>query len=163
MVPVAHGGSAAVFNKDVDRRLCQPARQRALPLDVNPGKDTMVWSQNAEPLSLYCGDETDGETLRACEQIFDSLLSYKEGGVDVQPGLAEMPTRRTADLTEWTVKLAPGRQVLRRHGRSRPRTSWPPMRVQWDAANKLHVGNTGNFDYWSALFGGFLNPKPAKT
>ncbi len=33
--------------------------------------------------------------------------------------------------------------------------------VQWDAANPLHVGNTGNFDYWTYLFTAFLNPKPA--
>ena len=38
--------------------------------------------QNAEPLSLYCADETDGETLRACEQIIESLYGYKIGGTD---------------------------------------------------------------------------------
>ncbi len=29
--------------------------------------------------------------------------------------------------------------------------------VEWDAANPLHVGRTGNFNYFSALFGAFLN------
>ena len=57
-----------------------------------------------EPLSLYCGDETDGESLRACEQIFDPLLNYKIGGVDVEKGLADSWTINT-DLTEWTIKL----------------------------------------------------------
>ena len=33
-------------------------------------------------------------------------------------------------------------------------------RVQWDAADPRHVGRTGNFEYWGALFGGFLNPPP---
>ena len=33
--------------------------------------------------------------------------------------------------------------------------------AQWDAANPLHKGRTGGFDYWLALFGGFLNPPPA--
>ena len=53
-----------------------------------PGQDTFVWMQNAEPLSLYCADETDGESLRACEQIFESLLSYKIGrhGSGAGPG-----------------------------------------------------------------------------
>ena len=32
--------------------------------------------------------------------------------------------------------------------------------VQWDVANKLHVGNTGNFDYWTGPFGAFLNAPP---
>ncbi len=30
--------------------------------------------------------------------------------------------------------------------------------VQWDAANPLHKGRTGDFTYFSSLFGGFLNP-----
>ena len=33
--------------------------------------------------------------------------------------------------------------------------------VQWDAADPLHTGSTGKFDYWSAFFGGFLNPPNA--
>ena len=27
---------------------------------------------------------------------------------------------------------------------------------QWDPNNPLHVGNGGTFDYWAALWGGFL-------
>ena len=69
-----------------------------------PGKDTFVWVQNAEPLSLYCSDETDGETLRVCEQIFDPLLTYKIGGTDVVTGLATSFTPNTA-LNKWTIKL----------------------------------------------------------
>ena len=41
--------------------------------------------QNAEPIGLYPADETDGETLRACEQINESLLGYKVAGTDVVP------------------------------------------------------------------------------
>jgi len=33
-----------------------------------------VYMQNAEPIGLYCADESDGETLRACEQMLESLL-----------------------------------------------------------------------------------------
>jgi peptide/nickel transport system substrate-binding protein len=160
MVPVAHGGSAAVFNKDVAGAYAAVIGGEHFRLMSIPGKDTLVWSQNAEPLSLYCSDESDGETLRACEQIFDSLLSYKEGGTSVEPGLADMPTAST-DLTEWTLKIHPGIKF----SDGTPLTAKDVVAtysVQWDAANKLHVGNTGNFDYWTGLFGGFLNPKPAK-
>jgi hypothetical protein len=45
---------------------------------MNPGgREALVWMQNAEPIGLYCADETDGETLRACEQIMQSLLAYE--------------------------------------------------------------------------------------
>jgi ABC-type transport system substrate-binding protein len=74
-----------------------------------PDQDTFVWMQNAEPLSLYCADETDGESLRACEQLFDPLLSYTIGGTEVEPNLAELPEAND-DLTEWTVTLKPGVQ-----------------------------------------------------
>jgi hypothetical protein len=30
--------------------------------------------------------------------------------------------------------------------------------AQWDTKNKNHVGNAGTFDYFPALWGGFLNP-----
>ena len=37
------------------------------------------------------------------------------------------------------------------------------LAVQWDAADPLHTGRSGAFDYWSGLFGGFLNPPPTPT
>ena len=120
------------------------------------GQDQIVWIQNAEPISLYCSDETDGETLRACEQIFNSLLSYKPGGTSVEPGVADKCTPN-ADLTVWTCNLHPGVKF----SDGTPLTANDVVAtyaVQWDAADPLHTGSTGNFDYWSAFFGGFLNP-----
>ena len=63
--------------------------------------------QNAEPGGIYCADETDGESLRVCEQIGESLLSYKIGGTDVEPGLAAKYSSNP-DLTEWTFTLRDG-------------------------------------------------------
>ncbi|MBE7549912.1 MAG: hypothetical protein HS126_02395 [Anaerolineales bacterium] len=72
-----------------------------------PGQDTFVWMQNAEPIGLYCADETDGESLRACEQSNESLLAYEVGGTAVEPALAES-YEANEDLTEWTFKLRVG-------------------------------------------------------
>jgi len=33
--------------------------------------------------------------------------------------------------------------------------------AQWDTKHPLHKGRTTAFEYWPALFGGFLNPPPA--
>ena len=74
---------------------------------IDSGGDTLVWMQNAEPISLYCADETDGETCRACEQINEALLSYKVGGTEVEPALAEKYVAND-DLTEWTFNLREG-------------------------------------------------------
>jgi ABC-type transport system substrate-binding protein len=159
MVPVAHGGSATVFQADVTGAHASPLGNESFKGMAAPGKDTFVWMQNAEPLSLYCADETDGESLRACEQIFDPLLSYKVGGVEVEPGLATECTAN-ADLTEWTCKLRSGVKF----SDDTPLTAKDVVAtyaVQWDKNHPLHKGNTGNFDYWTYLFTAFLEEKPA--
>ncbi len=159
MIPVAHGGSATVFGADVTGAHASPLGNEAFKVMEAPGKDVFVWIQNAEPLSLYCADETDGESLRACEQIFDPLLSYKIGGTEVEPNLAEMPTPN-ADLTEWTVKLRSG--VKFSDGTAlTAKDVVATFAVQWDKNHKLHTGNTGNFDYWTYLFTTFLEVPPA--
>lgn len=156
MIPVAHGGSAVAYKATVAGAHTGPLGNEKMAVMAVPGQDTFVWMQNAEPLSLYCADETDGESLRACEQINESLLSFKTGGVAVEPGLAAMP-KVNADLTEWTFVLRAGAKF----SDGTPVTANDVVKtlaVQWDAADPLHVGNTGAFDYWSGLFGGFLNP-----
>jgi ABC-type transport system substrate-binding protein len=159
MVPVAHGGSATAFKAEVTGAHASPLGNEYFAVMEVPGQDTFVWMQNAEPLSLYCADETDGETLRACEQVFESLLSYKVGGVEVEPGLANMPTAND-DLTEWTVVLQDGVQF----SDGTPVTSQDVVAtyaVQWDKNHPLHKGNSGNFDYYPGLFGPNLEAPPA--
>ena len=64
------------------------------------GRDQLVFQQNSEPSGLYCGDESDGDSLRNCEQIFDSLYGYKIGGIDTEPALATKlrPERRLQEV-----------------------------------------------------------------
>jgi ABC-type transport system substrate-binding protein len=122
------------------------------------GQDTFVWMQNAEPISLYCADETDGESLRACEQVTQSLLGYEVGGTAVEPALAES-YEANEDLTEWTFNLRQG--VMFHDGSTLDANDVVTSLVaQWDAAHPLHTGNTGAFSYWSGLFGPFLNAPP---
>jgi ABC-type transport system substrate-binding protein len=158
MIPVAHGGSATVYGAQVAGAHSSPLGNESFKVVSVPGKDTFTWVQNGEPGSLYCADETDGEALRACEQIFDPLLSYKVGGVDVEMNLAESVTANT-DLTEWTVVLKPNLKF----SDGSPLTATDVVvtyAAQWDAKHPLHTGRTGTFDYWTYLFTGFLNPPP---
>ncbi len=148
-----------MFGADVTGAHASPLGNEAFKVMEAPGKDVFVWVQNAEPLSLYCADETDGESLRACEQIFDPLLSYKIGSTEVEANIAELPTAN-ADLTEWTVKLQEGVKF----SDGTPLTAKDVVvsyAVQWDKNNALHKGNTGNFDYWTYLFTAFLEVPPA--
>ncbi len=158
MIPVAHGGSAVAYKAGLE------GNPHASPLGnetfavMGNGTDTFVWMQNAEPISLYCADETDGESLRACEQVTQSLLGYEVGGTAVEPVLAES-YETNDDLTEWTFTLRQG--VVFHDGSSLDAIDVvKSLVVQWDAADPLHTGNTGGFSYWSGLFGPFLNAPP---
>jgi ABC-type transport system substrate-binding protein len=122
---------------------------------MNPGKDTFVYMQNAEPISLFCADETDGESLSPCQQVTEPLFSYATDSGTVVPRLATA-CEPNADLTVWSCALRTG--VTFHDGSTFDANdvvfSWS---VGLDAANPLHVGNTGGFFYYEYLWGGFIN------
>lgn len=154
MIPVAHGGSADAFQANCTGAHSSPLTREKMNV-IDCGGDTLVWMQNAEPVSLYCADETDGETFRACEQIAEALFSYKVGTTDVEPALAESYDVN-ADLTEWTFHLRPN--VKFSDGSDFDANdvvaTWD---AQWDAASPLHKGRVGDFTYFQAYFTKFKN------
>ena len=155
-VIVAHGGSGTVFKADVTGAHSSPLSNETFSVMQAADRATLVWMQNAEPLSLFCGDETDGETLRACEQINESLYAYEVGGTAVIPSLAT-DCAASADLATWTCTLRDG--VKFHDGADLDANDVVlTFALQWDAAHPLHVGRSGAFEYFPGLFGGFLNP-----
>jgi peptide/nickel transport system substrate-binding protein len=155
-VIMAHGGSGTAYKADVAGAHSSPLSNEIFSVMKAGDRDTLVWMQNAEPLSIYCGDESDGETLRACEQVFESLYGYEIGGTKAVPSLATGCTSN-ADLTVWTCTLREG--VKFHNGADLDANDvLMSFALQWDAASPLHVGRTGAFEYFAGLFGGFLNP-----
>ena len=160
MIPVVHGGSGVAFQADNDGAHSSPLSNENMAV-ISPGSDDqLVWMQNGEPGGLYCADESDGEALRVCEQIKQSLYSYEVGGTATEPALAE-ECAPNDDLTVWTCTLREGVQF---HDGSTFDANDVVLSyaVQWDADHPLHVGRDGSFTYFSALWGGFLNPPPAE-
>ncbi|MCC6804025.1 MAG: peptide ABC transporter substrate-binding protein [Anaerolineae bacterium] len=155
MVPIAHGGSAIAYRAAIANAHVSPLGNEQFSQMEDPDDSNFVWMQNGEPGSLYCNDETDGESLRACEQVSESLLAYEVGGTAVVPGLAES-YEASEDLLTWTFHL---REGVKFHDGSDLDANDVVMTyaAEWDVASPLHVGRTGNFDYFSALFGAFLN------
>jgi ABC-type transport system substrate-binding protein len=160
MIPVAHGGNGAAFKADVVGAYASDIGAEQFALMDPGGRDAFVWLQNGEPASLYCADETDGEALRACEQIMQSLLAYEPGTGAVVPSLAS-EWSASEDLTEWTFILRDG--VKFHNGADLDANDvLVSLNVIWDAAHPLHVGRDGSFTYWPGLFGPFLNAPPAE-
>jgi peptide/nickel transport system substrate-binding protein len=160
MVPIATGGSSTAWRSDVEGAHSSPLGNEAF-FAVGPGADDqLVFMQNAEPIGMYCADETDGESLRACEQVMEPLYGFEVAGTATIPLLATECVAND-DLSVWTCSLRDG--VSFHNGATLDAndvvTSYA---VQWDASNPLHVGRDGSFTYFPALWGGFLNPPVAE-
>ncbi|RLD03980.1 MAG: peptide ABC transporter substrate-binding protein [Chloroflexi bacterium] len=154
MVPIANGASASAALKTLKNAHFRPFGAPLFAKD-DPGKDTLIFMQNAEPISLFCQDETDGESLAACQQIVEPLLGFAIDSGEVEPRLATACTAN-ADSTVWTCTLREG--VTFHDGSTMDAND---VVVSWaagiDAANEYHIGNTGAFQYFANLWGGLMN------
>ena len=155
-VIIAHGASGAAYKADVKNAYASVFGAEVFATMKAGDRDTFVFMQNAEPLSLYCGDESDGETLRACEMVNESLYRYEVGGAASIPSLATECTAN-ADSTVWTCKLRPG--VKFHDGADLDANDVVvSYAVEWDTQHPLRKGRSGAFEYFPGLWGGFLNP-----
>ncbi|MDQ4077243.1 MAG: ABC transporter substrate-binding protein [Chloroflexota bacterium] len=157
MVPMAHGAAA-------DAALAAAENSHVRPFGailghiVDTPDDTFVYMQSAEPISLYCGDETDGETFRVCSQIVETLLAYGLETGDTEPALAT-GCEPNEESTEWTCTL---REDVTFHDGSTLDANDVVMSyaIGVDASNPLHApveqggaGSSGAFEYYSYLWG----------
>ncbi len=153
MIPVLHSTANYAALASVAGAYAPPWGDTSLNL-LDSGKDTIVFMQNAEPISLYCADESDGESLRVCAQIIEGLYSYGPDGA-IQPQLATS-CDANADLTVWTCHLREG-VVFHDGSHFDANDVVATFAAGLDAANPLHVGNTGTFDYYAYLWDGLIN------
>jgi len=161
MVPIAHGGwitpdsLAVVYKGIVDGAHASPVGLEEFSVMSIPGHKTLVWMQSAEPLSLYCADQTDIESFRVCAQINEGLYRFSVGSAAVEPALAKS-CQADEDLQIWTCTL---RRDVYFHDGSRLDANDVVMSyvVQWDAASPLRIGNSRAFLYFKEFWGEFLN------
>lgn len=159
MVPIANGASADAALVSLNNAYTPPFGATKFAL-LDPGKDTVVFMQNAEPISLYCADETDGESLRPCTQVVEPLLTFATDSGATEPALATECIGND-DSTIWTCTLRQG--VLFHDGSTFDAND---VVASWaagiDAANPYHVGNTGAFQYYSNLWDTLMNQPPSE-
>ena len=151
MVPIAHGGSAVAYRSDVVFPQASPLTSEVFALSAAGDRDVFVFMQNAEPISMFCADETDGESLRACEQVMQGLYGYLPNDTAVEPLLAEV-CEPNEDLTVWVCTL---RQGVTFHDGSTFDANDVVMTFTMglDASSPYHVGNTNLWEYYDYLWG----------
>ena len=154
MVPVARGAPADAALADVENAHTAVLGPPRLWNEIPDGRDTLVYFKAAEPISLYCMDETDGESLDACTMVLEGLYKYDEFGA-AQPSLATS-CEVNDDATEWICYLREG--VMFHDGSTLDAND---VVRSWDAgmnaASEYHTGNTGAFDYPATLFDALMN------
>ncbi len=153
MIPVVHSAISYAARADL-KNVNNPPFGAPIMRLIDPGKDTLVYMKNAEPISLYCADETDGESLDSCQQVLEGLYRYNVDG-NAEPALAK-ECKPNEDLTEWTCTL---REGVKFHDGSMLDAN--DVVATWaagiDASNPSHKGNTGAFEYYSYLWDGLMN------
>jgi ABC-type transport system substrate-binding protein len=158
MVPIAHGANGAAFKTSVQNVKVGVLNENFQDMSMDSGQ--LVFMQNAEPISLWPADETDGETLRATNLLYDGLYGYELGGMKPVPHLAQS-YEANPDATVWTFHLRPNVKftngdILNANDVVATYTA------QWDAKDPNHKGHTGAFEYFAGFFGKFLNAPPSK-
>ena len=65
---------------------------------------TLVFGRGGDTVGLDPALETDGESFKVCDNIYDNLVTFRPGNTELAPGLAEAWTV-SEDLKTWTFRL----------------------------------------------------------
>jgi peptide/nickel transport system substrate-binding protein len=112
---------------------------------------TFVFGTSADPVSLDGAYVSDGESLRAIDQMFETLVTTKLGGTDIEPLLAEK-WDASDDGLAWTFNL-------RKNVKFHDGTPFNAAAVcfnfdRWYNFKGIQQSPSVSY-YWSTVFGGF--------
>ncbi|TCS83077.1 ABC transporter substrate-binding protein [Tepidibacillus fermentans] len=117
-------------------------------------QSTLVFGRGGDSVSLDPANVTDGESLNVTQNIFDTLVAYKEGNTEIEPALAEK-WETSADGLTWTFHL---RQGVKFHDGTDFNADAVVFNFnRWmDKKNPYHKGD---FPYYGYMFGGYKGDK----
>jgi peptide/nickel transport system substrate-binding protein len=133
----------------------EPATDGTETTDEGEGA-TLVFGTSSDPVVLDGILVSDGESLRAIDQMFEGLVTLEDGGTEIEPALAT-EWEADEDGTAWTFQLREG--VTFHDGEE--------FNAEAVCANFDRWYNfTGSFQnpnatyYWQTVFGGFAEVDP---
>ena len=121
---------------------------------------TLVYGGNGEPVSLEPVNITDGISILVQHQIYDTLVHFKDGTTDTEPGLATS-WKSNATGTQWTFNL---RKNVKFHDGTPFNADAVVFNVnRWfDKSDKYGFRDQGRtFEIVGDLLGGFKGDKTA--
>jgi peptide/nickel transport system substrate-binding protein len=119
------------------------------------GGGTLVFGTSADPVTLDGAYVSDGESLRAIDQIFEGLVTTKQGSTDIEPKLAES-WEASPDGKAWTFKLRSG--VKFHDGTDFNAAAVCTNFDRWYNFTGLRASSAVSY-YWNTVFGGFADKK----
>jgi ABC-type transport system substrate-binding protein len=154
---IAHGTINQAYLASVGNVVLGPYNENFPQMTTADG--TVVYSQDGEPVSLECADETDGNSFRACNLIFSKLYKFTTTATP-EPDLAEKCVGNV-DATEWTCTLRKG--VVFSNGATFDANDVvATFSAGYDYNSPLRKGNSGNYQYFKDLFGPKVINQPAQ-
>ena len=117
---------------------------------------TLVFAGASDPILLDGALVSDGESLRAITQIFETLVALKPGTTEPEPGLAES-WEANEDGTVWTFKIRQG--VTFHDGETLDAEAVCFNFDRWYNF-KGALANPAASYYWQVVFGGFAEFDP---
>ncbi|MCM3006996.1 ABC transporter substrate-binding protein [Priestia koreensis] len=114
---------------------------------------TLVYGRGGDSVSLDPATATDGESFKVTENIFDTLIDFKESSTDLTPGLA----------TEWSTSDDGLVQTLKlREGiKFQDGSDFNAEAVVFNF-NRWKAGNKEQFYYYNSQFGDVIESVTAK-
>lgn len=106
-----------------------------------------IYGRGGDSVRLDPADITDGESVKVCNQIFETLVRFKENSTEVEPGLARSWEISEDGLT-WTFHL---RENVKFHDG----TPFNADAVVFSLERQMdeeHPAHEGDFAYWSYMY-----------
>ena len=150
MVPLVYGEKMIAFRTPFGQIGVEPVNHPQLRSVPSPKDGTLVYLRGADSVKLDPGDSTDGESSKVIEQVYDTLLRFKPGSIEVEPSLAASWEHDEA-RTVWTFHIRDG---VRFHDGT-PCDGAAVVNAferQRDPTHPHHYDDA-EFAYWKDLFG----------
>jgi ABC-type transport system substrate-binding protein len=158
MIVLAHGTTNLAFLASAQNVVIGPYNENFPYMKTTDGN--VVFEQDGEPVSLMCGDETDGNSFRACELLFSKLYRFDWGTANPVPDLAEKCVGNS-DATSYTCTLKKG--VTFSDGTALSANDVvASFSAGYDYKSPMRKGNSGAYQYFKDLLGGKVINQPAQ-